>query len=214
MTRRVLFLDFDGVISSTESWFERRAHRATQLALPRNRVEAAAMLAPPEIHKLCAETTLDEARIYFARNKEMPGQWEKSVRGNVLGDWYSFDPEAVARLDRLVRQAECDVVLSTQWRAWTPHSHMLAELRAHGFTRVERIVGQTPELPYDDRNRPRRTDEIRAWLETQSEQINFVVLDDRCDIVEGLWDRFVNVHGMDGLQDTDVEKALRLFNTI
>ena len=125
----------------------------------------------------------------------------------------SIDPEAVIRLNRLVRELEAAVVLSSTWRTGFPLTRMQRVLNESGFEHM--LIGSTPcanNMPRnEDGSRLYRGDEIKAWMRTMKvapEQI--VILDDDSDMGD-LLPRLVNTDHDHGLTDADVDKALALF---
>lgn len=134
---------------------------------------------------------------------------------------YMIDPEAVARLDRIVRATGAKVVLSSSWRYSFASAEGLANLegmlRDKGFSGT--IIDRTPlssEL-HDDvlygmitpkTEYTRRNFEVAAWL--RKYQVDaFVILDD-----EGDWPsfpkEFVKTSWATGLLDEHVEKAIAI----
>lgn len=127
--------------------------------------------------------------------------------------WPPIDPALVARLDRLVRETDARVVISSTWRLM----YTLTELRellakAGGVTVAGRVIGRTPELRNaDDTPRP-RGEEIAAWLADWREQAHaqLVILDDADDMAH-LLPRLVRTNPFEGLSDADCDRAVALF---
>jgi hypothetical protein len=125
----------------------------------------------------------------------------------------SIDPDAVARLNRLVRLSGAAVVVSSTWRTMYPLHKLQWILNERGFEHM--LIGSTPSadnMPRKpDGTRLYRGDEIVAWMEivgTTPDRI--VILDDDSDM-GALLPRLVNTDHDTGLTDTDVDRALALF---
>lgn len=127
--------------------------------------------------------------------------------------WPPIDPVLVGRLDRLVRETDARVVISSTWRLM----YTLTELRellarAGGLIVAGRVIGRTPELRYpDDMPRP-RGEEIEAWLAGWRERARarLVILDDADDMAH-LLPRLVRTDPFHGLTDADCERVVALF---
>jgi hypothetical protein len=129
----------------------------------------------------------------------------------------SIDPDAVARLNRIIDATGAVCVLSSTWRKDTPLSRMSRILRHRGF--VGHLFAATPalveQLPSGILIAKERGDEIRAWLDMlgpDNQPETFVVLDDDSDmtavdsaLVQTSWER--------GLTDADADRAILLLNT-
>ena len=136
--------------------------------------------------------------------------------GAGLPDYADLDPVAVQRLNRLVRETDAKVVVSSSWR----HGRTLAELRcileAVGFEGP--VIGKTPNYvpnrdPMSKRQVGQRGDEIHTWLEAASlfdiEVEQFVILDDNDDMSH-LMDRLVLTTMETGLLDWHVDQAVEM----
>lgn len=108
-----------------------------------------------------------------------------------------FDPEAVARLDRFVRESGCQITVSSSWRI----AHTLGEieqfLREHGYS-GPKLLDQTPKLNMnhlvcsdespDQMSREGRGLEIELWLHKQHRdpgeraRVQFAIVDDDSDM--------------------------------
>jgi hypothetical protein len=176
MSERVLFLDVDGVLNSTD-WFKRRPKRTDIL-------------------------------------KTMLREKAEGLRAD-----HGMDPENIARLNTLVEQADCDIVISSTWRKLGPersgHEHMQRMLKHRGFEHSHRIIGSTP---VSDRvvgvtgifiGQPRGV-EIQEWLDSHGPVGSFVILDDETDMAH-LIHRLVKTSFQEGgLLDTHVDAVLAL----
>ena len=112
----------------------------------------------------------------------------------------SFDPQAVERLNRILEETDCEVVLSSTWRLY----HKLWEIKnwliMNGMKPEFgiRFIGVTPEL-YTVRG-----SEIQEWLyKNNANDRIFAIVDDDSDM-EHLIDKLVQTDCKIGLQDHDV----------
>ena len=115
-----------------------------------------------------------------------------------------MDPECIDRLNRLVKEGDFDVVLSSIWRygrPWQVTSRYFRQVCGAEFD----LIGATP----DSWKSKGRGEEIEKWRSEVGDARAFVILDDDSDM-EPHMDRLVLVKGEPGLQDHDVDKALAL----
>ena len=115
-----------------------------------------------------------------------------------------MDPKCIERLNRLVKVGGFDVVLSSIWRygrPWEVTSRYFRQVCGAAFD----LIGATPRAWKSHG----RGEEIERWRQEQGDARSFVILDDDSDM-EPHMDRLVLVKGEPGLQDHDVDSALRL----
>ncbi len=114
----------------------------------------------------------------------------------------TLDAVCVARLETLVARTGAAVVISSAWR----HRYTLDELRAFlskcGFT--GEVIGVTPTLLTET-----RAGEIAAYVSASGGCEVFVVLDD-APPDEALCPRWIVTDESIGLQDDDIDRAVRL----
>jgi hypothetical protein len=116
-----------------------------------------------------------------------------------------LDPEAVARVQRLVDETGASIVISSTWRLLYKRLVLQSLLSAKGLR--TRISGVTPAL----RSGPRGL-EIQRWLDTANlmpeahRPQSIVILDDDSDM-EHLAPWHVKTHIDRGLTDWEVERA-------
>lgn len=125
-------------------------------------------------------------------------------------DAMSIDPEAVARLQRIVDATGAKIVLSSSWRYFYSPSKFMKLLRAHKFVGDD-IIGSTP-LSEDVPGRKCRGDEVAMWLKEHYflRVKKFVILDDD-ESFGDLEYRLVRTKFEHGLTDSDAEAAIALF---
>lgn len=141
---------------------------------------------------------------------------QREQPGIEIGEAADIDPEAVARLNRLVREASAQVVISSSWRHGRTVPKLAELLRARGFE--GQVIGRTVDFvpnedPMSKRHCGDRGDEIQAWIDTAPlygvEVTSFVILDDSADMAH-LADRLVRTSMDTGLLDGHVDRAIAL----
>ena len=125
---------------------------------------------------------------------------DEPVMGRVDELASKIDPMAVARLNLVVMETGCVVVLSSTWRCTDPISNIGRALRQRGFASY--LFGATPPL-----GNPRGK-EIAAWLRLATVD-SFAILDDDNDMGE-LLGRLVQTDVETGLQDRHHGPLVRL----
>lgn len=133
-------------------------------------------------------------------------QWiranEHLLKTQQLSMHVDLDKEAVARLERLVKQTEAKIVISSTWRIVHSLSSLRDILGRHGFT--GEVIDKTPKLNIA------RGLEIQQWLDKNPVE-SFVILDDSSDMAH-LLNKLVRTSFDDGLQDKHVEAAIELLS--
>ncbi len=117
----------------------------------------------------------------------------------------NLDPAAVGRLNRIVSETNCKIVISSTWRHWSSRNNLRALLVRRGFRHEFAVVGTTPWL-----GGPRNF-EIQSWMDHNgsltAEQI--CILDDWEDMGH-LEHRLVKTSWETGLLDEHVERAIAM----
>lgn len=132
-------------------------------------------------------------------------------RGGVIG----IDRSAVVRLNRLLKEADASVVVSSTWRHNRGRVQLQAVLDEHGFT--GHVLGRTPRwlrrAPGGLYAAEERGNEIQAWLDAAPDYdidvVSFVILDDDSDMAH-LADRLIKTSFDDGLLDSHVDRAVTM----
>lgn len=145
----------------------------------------------------------------------------------------AFDDQCVKRLEQIVEGAGVDVtkiVISSSWRR-DDLMYIKMVFMKRGFKYWENIIGETirgynlvqkgAHLPI-----PRGV-EIKAWIDKKiryvegkgfikKHKVDFtcVILDDNSDMLLEQAQCFVQTESTPGLQDHDVEKAIKILNLI
>lgn len=125
------------------------------------------------------------------------------------------DPDAIARLNRLVAATGAKIVVSSTWRKLFDPPDLRRILEEHGL--VAEIVGETPDghhepgllALYGYPERLLRGYEIDHWLRQHPEVDRFVILDDGSDMAMHE-DRLVQTDCQSGLCDEHVHLAMHV----
>ena len=124
-----------------------------------------------------------------------------------------LDPECVKRLDRLVREADCEVVISSSWRVVLTHERIAGFLKTYGFG-GKVIDATTTDYPLVAGRAPERGDQIALWMAANGvTDDEVVILDDSCDI-QPLLHRHLRTDALTGLTEGDVNRALAMFGVL
>lgn len=117
-----------------------------------------------------------------------------------------LDPEAIDRLNKIIRETGAKIVVSSSWRIGLSLVELQILLKDHG---VEgEVIGMTPSINKKGRV---RGDEIQAWLNDHLEVIDFVILDDDSDM-RHLMPALVKTSHNEGLLDVHVEQAIKMLS--
>ncbi len=118
-----------------------------------------------------------------------------------------LDETMISRLNKIIEQTEAKVVISSSWRQLHPLDELIWMLEQKGFKGS--VIGKTPKIG------GKRGYEIEHWLDHNEGVENYVILDDNSDMLFPQMSHFVKTefYGEDGgLQDNDVEKAIKILN--
>jgi hypothetical protein len=133
-----------------------------------------------------------------------------------------IDPDAVARLNRLVAATAAKIVVSSSWRKLFDPPELHRILSGHGL--LAEVIGETPDA-WDEGVRTAmktvyghvadwlfRGHEIDYWLRCTGRGVEkFVILDDCADMAMHV-SRLVQTDPEEGLLDDHVELALRVMS--
>lgn len=115
-----------------------------------------------------------------------------------------LDPDACARLERVLAATGAAVVISSSWRICTSLADIRGAIHSRGAPSA-RVIGKTPN-PWTG---SRRGHEIQRWLDAHDDIDSFAIVDDDADM-EHLRGRLVQTHIADGLQDAHVEALVAM----
>lgn len=129
-------------------------------------------------------------------------QQPNSLPSKLSMEWWAegVDPEAVARLNGLLKRTGAKVVVSSSWRLGTDERWLQRVLEMRGFE--GEVIGKTERWVERDRSY-----EIQRWLATTRVE-GFVILDD--DGGADIAGHFVRTDFNAGLTDEDVERAVKV----
>ncbi len=121
-----------------------------------------------------------------------------------------LDPDAIQLLNRIVEEANCEIVISSSWRKLFHIGEICTMLNASGFLHSDRIIGKTPV----SKTTFLRGGEIRIWLDAFGDGVNnFVIVDDDSDMLPEQFPRFVKTDFEEGLTPERADKIIELFNS-
>ena len=149
---------------------------------------------------------------------------------------YEFDPRAVERLNRIIKETGAKIVVSSSWRSGETVESLQFLFDRVGI--IGEVIGFTPHLwckkPYEDMDGYRipRGCEIDWWLDnhgdfqrinwSKDEQVkyeersivkNYIILDDDSDMLYGQREHFIKTPNMHGLTDELADKAIAILNS-
>jgi hypothetical protein len=113
-----------------------------------------------------------------------------------------LDPEAVARVKRIVDETGAQVIVSSTWRLLHTNDQLKDHLEAKGWPNAP-IVGRTPDIREAGR---KRGDEIAMWLSNHRDVTNFVCLDDDSDFHDD--QNLIQTSWEVGIEDAHVDIAI------
>lgn len=120
--------------------------------------------------------------------------------------------ECASRLNRILRETDAEIVLSSAWRYMVPDAMTLNGfqylLQTHGVDCNDRLIGVTCR---DEELMP-RGQQIRQWRNEHGGDRRYVVIDDLDLGISEAGHPFVQTDGAVGLTDADVERAIAILN--
>jgi hypothetical protein len=116
----------------------------------------------------------------------------------------NIDCKSVVILNEIIEKTGSSVVVSSTWRIMMDFIDIKSVLEIVGFQGT--ILGCTPYIKGNSRG-----EEIKAWLKENPTK-QFVIIDDVVDFDEELTSRLIKTNCSFGLIQSDIGKAVRLFN--
>lgn len=129
--------------------------------------------------------------------------------GNLNGEEGDIDPLCVERINLLCEKSGAKIVVSSDWRI---SSSWQSRLEKAG---LKNIIDKTPITIFGNYGKTyhfSRGEEIDMWLQWYPEISNYVIIDDREDMMEHQLDHFVKVNPYRGFTDEDMEKAILILD--
>lgn len=117
--------------------------------------------------------------------------------------YHTADPACVFALNRIVIATEARIVVSSVWRG-------LGMSRIRDIFKAWEMRAQVIGLTGEIRDAI-RGDEIKAWLDANSDVQSFVIIDDDNDMGQ-LKHRLVETDCMVGLTEADADRAIAILN--
>lgn len=129
----------------------------------------------------------------------------ESAKDRSMSPESDIDPKAVRLLNKLVREGDLEVVLSSTWRLLYPTPGVQKFLAARGFK--SELAGSTPDLSQLDKQ---RGDEIQMYLSNLDVPAEAVIILDDFEQMGKLDKHLVRTNEDIGLTQYDVKHALSL----
>ncbi len=138
-------------------------------------------------------------------------EWDRYVQSFTYGarfnSCYLLSQEMILRLQNVVFQTNAEIVLTSSWR--TNERAMSALTRQLSLYHLP-IRDTTVSYAYGN-----RADEVKLWLESHSNVISYVIVDDYDDGFsndEVLVAHFVQTNYFQGLTSEEAEKIVEILN--
>lgn len=109
-----------------------------------------------------------------------------------------FDPTCVERINKVVRETGCKVVVSSSWRADSDLQQV--------FTKAGLDFTIYDITPFGDH----RGKEIQDWLDTQTEPYVYAIVDDDREMLKSQGRYVVRTNGVIGITDENVNQLINL----
>lgn len=141
----------------------------------------------------------------FYKNEAQHEKWQRAKEeGRSIDEQdaiANIDPESVKWLNYIIDKTNAEIVVSSTWRFDENLSNKLS------FMGIKPHIGITPKTW----ERHRGT-EIQMWLDKHPEVINYVIIDDDCDMLDSQLDNFVNTSWEEGLNEETSIKVINILN--
>ncbi len=119
----------------------------------------------------------------------------------------ALDPACVARLNTILAQTNCDLIISSTWRKFLQLDELFTILANRGLENhfAPKFIGKTPVLDKE------RGYEIQESLDAFPKNIRFCILDDDGDMCH-LMHKLVQCDPRVGLTDENVRQVIQMLN--
>lgn len=138
--------------------------------------------------------------------------WRKGIRDSK--GLAALSPEHVERLNRIVKETNCFIVISSTWRRFHTNNQNKDFLIEAGFMFPEKILGCTPKEGFSTRG-----EEIQEWMDCWHNNLDhekvdkFIILDDLpIWEFESVQDHLIQTTWENGLLDNHVEECISKLN--
>lgn len=145
---------------------------------------------------------------YTIRNR-----FETPPEGIGVRDWADIDPTATKRLNRIVDETGCFIVLSSTWRQLKSLKYMRNLLSRRGLREPKRLIDKTPDGWRHEKpplwEPVQRGKECLLWREQTGHAGLFCALDDDGDF-DDMIDYLVQTNNRTGLLDSHVDEVIAM----
>lgn len=119
-----------------------------------------------------------------------------------------FDMVSVRLIERVCKETETQIVVSSSWRIGRTTEMLQEEMRRLGAPEIAaRIVGRTGDGYNGHRGR-----QIKEWLETKAPDATFIIVDDDSDMLPAQKPYFVKTSWEDGFRAKHYRDAMKLLD--
>lgn len=118
-----------------------------------------------------------------------------------------FDITSARVLDKVLKETNCQIVVSSTWRLGTDMLTLSTYLRLCGIKAPLHKDYKTTEV-----HDKFRGNQIKLWLDKHPEVTEYVIVDDDNDMLEEQIDRFIHTDGSEGFGAKDYTKFKKLFS--
>ena len=128
--------------------------------------------------------------------------------GNLYGQEGDIDPLCVDRINFLCDKFGAKIVVSSDWRIVSDWQNRLEKAG------LKNIIDKTPITIFGQYGKYNYTrgEEIQMWLDWHPGVKNYVIIDDRNDMMGNQLDHFVKINPYRGFTDEDMEKSMIILN--
>jgi len=136
---------------------------------------------------------------------------------------FKLNKDKLDLLGKIIDATDCCLVISSSWRKHTLEKTIEylsddTEFYMNGmkFPFCDRIIGVTERLYYEGEDGKFKTRirgvEVKKWIDDNHFDGNYVILDDDIDFLKEQIPYFINTHPLDGIDEADVENAIKILN--
>lgn len=125
-----------------------------------------------------------------------------SMPGRMIYKLSNFDPKAVEKLNRILRETGCKLVVSSSWRFDSDLKELFKMVGINSEIFGITGISQTRYRGF----------EIQNYLDTQKDILSYCILDDDCDMLPTQLDSFIQTDFRVGLTEDNVNKAIKILN--
>lgn len=133
------------------------------------------------------------------------------LNSNKSTSFLALSKPSLRRLERIVKETDCKIVLSSTWRKDERAFRRLSRVLSY---RGLSILDRTPVMWRDDQTGDRyfRGHEIQSWLDNHPEVTEYCIVDDDADMLDSQLRNFVQTTMEHGLTDTHAYRIIYILN--